>query len=147
VTGLLNTLYVPYVVRCTLYVIRCWRVPVRTLCTCLYVHCSTGLCCCYFITVAGRLALAQEAELEAVILYVCSCAASLRLQVLLYLLLGAAVALTLNFNSLQGTLLHRDRTRTEPVTGCSSSEHPYITPIPYRLHNLQKTLLFLVSSW
>jgi hypothetical protein len=64
--------------------------------------------------------------------------------VLLYLLLEAAVALTLNFNSLQGTLLHRDRTRTEPVTGCSSSEHPYITPIPYRLHNLQKTLLFLV---
>ena len=37
---MLSTLYALYVVRCTLYAVRWWGVPVRTPCTLLYVHCK-----------------------------------------------------------------------------------------------------------
>jgi hypothetical protein len=58
--GMLSTLYVPYVVRCTLYVVRWLGGSVRTPCTFLYVGTGPPGCCCCCITDASCWPMAPE---------------------------------------------------------------------------------------
>jgi hypothetical protein len=59
-SGMLSTLYVPYVVRCTLYVVRWLGGSVRTPCTFLNVGTGPPGCCCCCITDASCWPMALE---------------------------------------------------------------------------------------